>query len=49
MILSAKRFLFVFKKGRDKLASEKEKSHFSLSEQDTSSCSSLISLCHSEL
>lgn len=49
MILSAKRFLFVFKKRRDKLASEKEKSQFSLSEQDTSSCSSLIPLCHSEL
>lgn len=49
MILSAKRFLFVFKKGRDKLASEKEKPHFSLSERGTSSCSSLISLCHSEL
>lgn len=43
MILSAKGFLFVFKKGRAKLASEKEKSHFSLSEQDTSSCSSPIS------
>lgn len=49
MILSAERFLFVFKKGVAKLASEKEKSHFSLSEQHTSSCSSPISLCHSEL
>lgn len=44
MVLSAERFLFVFKKGRVKLASEKEKSHFSLSEQDTSSCSSPISV-----
>lgn len=49
MILSAKGFLFVFKKGRAELASEKEKSHFSLSEQDMFSCSSPISLCHSEL
>lgn len=49
MILSAERFLFVFKKGRARLASGKEKSHFSLSEQDTFLCSSPISVCHSEL